>query len=350
MNTKLNLKALSEERIYNFIKDLALPDYRGSQILHWIYKKYASSIEEITEFSKNLRKKLSELAYISNLKCIKRLYSVDGTEKYLFSLEDSQIIESVLIPDTSRLTLCISSQVGCSMKCYFCRTGKSGFIRNLKAYEIVDQIIAVNKIINPKEITNIVFMGMGEPLANFKEVVEALWRIVKFIGISKKRITLSTVGIVPLVLLLPKKAPDIKLAISLNATTNETRSRLMPINKRYPIESIITACREYPLKNRDKITFEYIMIDGVNDSKEDAFRLIKMLKGIRCKVNLIPLNPFEGLDLKCSPYDKILEFQRLLLKNGIRAFIRKSKGQDIFAACGQLRAENLTNILTETTN
>ncbi len=338
MSTMLNLKALSEEGLRKFIADLDLPNYRGTQLLHWIYRKYASSIEEVTEFSKNLRKRLSRIAYISNLKCIQRLHSVDGTEKYIFSLEDGQIIESVLIPDVGRLTLCISSQVGCSMGCHFCCTGKNGFVRNLKAYEIIDQVIAINKMIEPREITNIVLMGMGEPLANFNEVVEALWRIVKFVGISKKRITLSTVGIVPLMLLLPKKAPEIKIAVSLNATTNEIRTKLMPINKRYPIEALLDACRRYPLNLRDKITFEYIMIDGINDSKEDALRLIKILRDIPCKINLIPLNPFEGLDLKSSPYDKILEFQSKLLKSGMRVFIRKSKGQDIFAACGQLKA------------
>jgi len=245
------------------------------------------------------------------------------------------------------------------MGCLFCLTGRCGFIRNLKAYEIVDQIIAVNRIIrdeysNPaippfekggkvkvsdKKITNIVFMGMGESLANFDEVVDALWRIVQLLGISRRRITLSTAGIVPKILLLPEKAPDINLAISLNATTDEIRGEIMPITKRYPISSLINACKKYPLRPGRKITFEYVLIREKNDSREDAYRLLKLLKGIRCKVNLIPLNPYPGSSLERPPDEKVLAFQRVLLQNGVRALIRESRGKDILAACGQLRAK-----------
>jgi 23S rRNA (adenine2503-C2)-methyltransferase len=229
-----------------------------------MYKRHVSEIEDVTEFSKDLRRHLNEIAFISNLKVAEKLRSSDGTEKFLFSLEDGQKIESVLIRDDGRLTLCISSQVGCAMRCLFCLTGRCGLTRNLKAYEIVDQIIAVNRILESeavalfgkgeeggipgKGITNIVFMGMGEPLSNFDEVVEALWRIVGFIGISKRKITLSTAGIVPGILLLPKKAPAINLAISLNATTDEVRNEIMPVNKRYPLKTLIAACRKYPLQ------------------------------------------------------------------------------------------------------
>ncbi|MCJ7482703.1 MAG: 23S rRNA (adenine(2503)-C(2))-methyltransferase RlmN, partial [Thermodesulfovibrionales bacterium] len=213
-----------------------------------------------------------------------------------------------------------------------------GLVRNLKSHEIVDQIIAVNRIINPAKVTNIVLMGMGEPLANFDEVVDALWIIVEFLGISKRKITLSTAGIVPNIFLLPQKAPEINLAISLNATTDEVRNEIMPVNKRYPIKSLIDACKKYPLQPGRRITFEYVMINGKNDSHEDAYRLLKLLSGIRCKVNLIPINPYPGCELKRSPDEKIIAFQKILLKNNLRAFIRESRGQDILAACGQLRA------------
>jgi 23S rRNA (adenine2503-C2)-methyltransferase len=338
MTNKINMKSLSKDELATFIEGRELPPYRAAQLFQRIYKQYVSSIDEITEFSRELRNSLNEVAFISNLALVKRLTSRDGTEKFLFTLEDGNAIESVLIPDEGRLTLCISSQVGCAMGCHFCLTGKAGLIRNLKSYEIVDQITAVNKLIQPERISNIVLMGMGEPLANFDEVVEALWRIVDFIGISRRRITLSTAGIVPKLRLFAEKAPEVNLAISLNATTDEERNELMPINKTYPISSLIEACRKYPLQPTRRITFEYVLIDGKNDSIQDALRLVHLLKGIRCKVNLIPLNIHSESILKRSSDKKILAFQNILLKNRIRALIRGSKGQDILAACGQLRA------------
>ena len=336
--TKLNLKALDKAGISRFVESLGLPRYRADQLIRRLYKKYAVAIDEITEFSKELRNLLRDVAYVSNIELVKQVNSKDKTRKFLFSLEDKQQIESVLIPDEDRFTLCISSQVGCAMGCLFCQTARCGLVRNLKSHEIVDQIIAVNRIINPAKVTNIVLMGMGEPLANFDEVVDALWRIVEFLGISKRKITLSTAGIVPNIFLLPQKAPEINLAISLNATTDEVRNEIMPVNKRYPIKSLIDACKKYPLQPGRRITFEYVMINGKNDSHEDAYRLVKLLSGIRCKVNLIPINPYPGCELKRSPDEKIIAFQKILLKNNLRAFIRESRGQDILAACGQLRA------------
>jgi 23S rRNA (adenine2503-C2)-methyltransferase len=334
----VDLKSLSQKEIYSFIKNQGLPNYRADQLIHWIYARYASGIDEITEFSRDLRSRLNEIAYISNLKIIQRLKSSDGTEKFLFALQDDQTIESVLIPDSDRLTLCVSSQVGCALGCLFCLTGKGGFIRNLKSHEIVDQIIAVNRTIQNNKITNIVFMGMGEPLMNFDNVVEALRRIVDLIGISKRKITLSTAGIVSKMLLLPRKAPEVNLAVSLNAATDEVRNKIMPVNKRYPLAALIEACRRYPLKPGRRITFEYVMIDGLNDSLDDAKRLITLLKGLRCKLNLIPLNPHEGDSLKRSSQEKVLAFQKMLFHHNRRAMIRESRGQDILAACGQLRA------------
>lgn len=338
MKKKINLKSLSQYELESFVLDTGLPRYRADQLIQWIYKRQVSDIDTITVFSKNLRDALKERCYMSSLHCQKTLRSSDGTEKFLFSLEDGSTIESVLIPDKDRLTLCISSQVGCSLGCRFCQTGRLGLVRNLNAHEIVDQIPAAQKIAgNQKKITNIVFMGMGEPLLNFDEVVKSLGRIVSFIGISARRITLSTAGIVPKISLLSRKAPPVNLAISLNATTDEVRSSLMPVNDRYPIQSLISACRKFPLLPRRRITFEYVLVGEVNDSPEDAGRLVKLLRGLRCKVNLIPVNPYPGSDLKSPPEAAIDSFQNILIKNNITALIRKSMGQDIQAACGQLR-------------
>lgn len=348
MHTTTNLKALTPQQMASFVHDAGLPLFRARQLLHWIYEKYAQSIDDITEFSQALRKRLSEQSSISNLILLKRQTSGDGTEKFLFALEDGESIESVLIPDKDRSTLCISSQVGCGMGCLFCLTGTLGFKRNLKAYEIVDQCIAVSRIIAPRKFTNIVFMGMGEPLSNFDEVVGSLWRMTDLMKISKRRITLSTAGIVPKILelggvgrtmLTPRaRAPRVNLAISLNATTDKARDMLMPINNTYPLKSLIDACRRFPLEPRRRITFEYVMLNGINDSTADAKRLMTLLKGIPSKVNLIPFNPYHGCGFRRPSDETVHTFQKILLDAHITALIRKSKGQDILAACGQLKA------------
>jgi 23S rRNA (adenine2503-C2)-methyltransferase len=342
-NDKVNLKAFSERELMEFIQGVGLPPFRARQLIHWIYRRYAATIEEITEFSGPLRKKLSERAYISSLGLVGSQKSRDGTTKYLFRLEDGEMIESVLIPDRDRLTLCISSQVGCAMGCKFCLTGRVGLKRNLRAFEIVDQIIYVSRLILPERLTNIVFMGMGEPLANFDEVVESLWRITRLMGISKRRITLSTSGIVPALLELPVRAPSVNIAISLNATSDIIRDEIMPVNRVYPLRMLLDACRSYPLEPRRRITFEYILLDGVNDSIDDARRLISLLKGIRCKINLIPFNAYEGAEFRSPSDKKVMAFQKMLIDGGLTALIRKSKGQDIRAACGQLRAGYITD-------
>ena len=339
---KTNLKALSKQEMETHLREYGLSAYRARQLIHWIYERQVRSIEEITEFSKELRERLSERAYLSNLALLARQTSGDGTEKFLFGLEDGESIESVLIPDEDRLTLCISSQVGCALCCRFCLTGTLGLRRNLKAFEIVDQIISVSRMIKTQhpsgKITNIVFMGMGEPLANFDEVVEALWRITGFMKISPRRITLSTAGIVPKIMELPRKAPPVNLAVSLNAATDRVRDSLMPVNKTYPLRELMDACRRFPLQPRRRITFEYVLLKGVNDGLEDARRLVALLKGIPSKVNLIPFNPSEGSEFQRPDEERVLEFQKILLKGNVTALIRKSKGQDILAACGQLKA------------
>ena len=337
--SKINLKALSKQELEAFVLNSGMPAFRTKQLLHWIYEKHARSIQGITEFSKDLRDKLSQIAYISNLELLERPVSKDGTEKFLFGLEDRESIESVLIPDEDRLTLCISSQSGCAMGCRFCLTGRTGLKRNLKAHEIADQIISVDRLIAPRKITNIVLMGMGEPLANFENVVEALWRMTGLMKISTKKITLSTSGIAPKIRELAEKAPMVNLAISLNATTDAVRDYVMPVNKTYPIATLLEACRAFPLATRRRIYFEYVLLQGINDTPDDAQRLIKLLKGIPSKVNLIPFNAFEGAEFERPDGSRVLAFQEILVNAQMTAFIRKSKGQDILAACGQLKAK-----------
>ncbi|MGC2061488.1 MAG: 23S rRNA (adenine(2503)-C(2))-methyltransferase RlmN [Thermodesulfovibrionales bacterium] len=348
MTGRVNLKALSKDDTFLFIRERGLPRYRAEQLLNWIYRRYATDIRQITEYSLELRNELGSVAYISSLDLVKRLVSNDGTEKFLFRLEDDETIESVLIPEEERLTLCISSQVGCAMGCKFCLTGSMGLVRNLDAGEIVDQVISVNRMLGSsgmsgkpesgRKVSNIVLMGMGEPLANFDHVVDALWRITEFIGISKRRITLSTAGLVPKIPLLPEKAPDVNLAISLNATTDHVRNEIMPVNKKYPIRALLDACRKYPLGPRRMITFEYVLLGNLNDSPADARRLAGLVQGIRCKINLIPYNPHAAAGLERPSEKRLLAFQKVLVDNNLTALIRESRGQDILAACGQLKA------------
>ena len=335
---KIDLKSLSKDDVESFIKDAGLPSFRSRQILHWIYERYAQSLEEMTELSKKLREELAERAYISNLTLLNRLTSHDGTEKFLFGLEDGETIESVLIPDEERLTLCISSQVGCAMGCVFCLTGKSGLKRNLGPHEIIDQVISVTRMILPRRITNIVLMGMGEPLANFDNVVEALRRMTGVMVISPRRITLSTAGIVPRIAELGQLGLKVNLAISLNATTDSVRDVIMPINKTYPIKAVLDTCRKLPLQQTRKITFEYVMLKDINDSTADAKRLVRLLHGLQSKINLIPFNPYSDCEYERPDDIAVLRFQEIMAKAEVTVIIRKSKGWDILAACGQLKA------------
>ncbi|MCS7215736.1 MAG: 23S rRNA (adenine(2503)-C(2))-methyltransferase RlmN, partial [Thermodesulfovibrio sp.] len=309
-----NLKAFNTKQIEEIILNESLPFYRSKQLVHWIYKKHAESINDVTEWSKILRKKFSEKYYIGKINLVEKRISVDGTIKFLWELEDGEKVESVLISDKDRLTLCVSSQVGCPLKCKFCLTGKIGFKRNLEAWEIVDQYIQASKIMQRenKKITNIVFMGMGEPLLNFENVVEALWRFKNLILLSSRRITVSTVGIIPAIKKLPYRVPTIKLAISLNATDNKNRNYLMPINKKYPLNELIKTLKKYPLKPGQRITFEYVLIRGINCSEKDAHRLSEIVEGIPSKINLIPFNPWEGCEFERPDEKDILNFQNIL--------------------------------------
>ena len=336
---KINLKALTRDEIEAYMKAEGLPQFRARQLIHWIYERLARSIEGITEFSRELRDELSEKAHISNLDLIERQTSEDGTEKHLFGLEDGETIESVLISEEDRFTLCISTQVGCALGCSFCLTGRLGLKRSLMPHEIVDQVIAVNRLLQPARVTNIVMMGMGEPLANTEAVIEALWRMTKLLQIPPRRITVSTAGIVPGIKLLGEKAPAVNLAISLNATTDSVRDAVMPVNKTYPIRKLIEACKAFPLQARRSIMFEYVLLNGVNDTPEDAKRLRRLLQGIPAKINLIPFNPSGESGFSRPDEGRVLAFQKILMDADILTMVRKSKGQDILAACGQLKAK-----------
>jgi 23S rRNA (adenine2503-C2)-methyltransferase len=339
---KINIKSLSREELLAHIVDQGLKKFRVDQVLRWIYTHHARSFNDMTNIAKQERTKLASYFYISCPKIIKSQTSHDGTKKYLFELEDGHTVESVLIPGEDRQTLCISSQVGCRQACRFCLTGSGGFTRDLKAYEIVDQVLEISRILKHEEtrgITNIVLMGMGEPLANFDEVVKAVKLITSGtgLGFSPRRVTVSTDGLVPEIEKLGHSGLKVNLAVSLNATTDEVRNRIMPVNKRYPIKELLAACKRFPLEPRRRITIEYVMLRGVNDSLDDAQRLIKLLRGIKCKLNLIPFNPFSGSEFKRSDDATVRRFQQILLEAHYTAPIRESRGRDISAACGQLR-------------
>jgi 23S rRNA (adenine2503-C2)-methyltransferase len=338
---KIDLKGIDIHETVEFIEGLGLERYRAIQIRQWLFKKLTVSFDEMTNLSKPVREKLKAHSNINNLVKIKSQISRDTTEKYLFRLWDGLHVESVLIPERDHFTLCVSSQAGCAMGCRFCLTARLGFKRNLSPAEIVEQVIQVKMSMNnPNRLTNIVFMGMGEPLANYSSVLKAIGNLVSEDGMnfSHRKITLSTSGLVPRIRTLGKDT-TVNLAVSLNAADDETRDYLMPINRKYPLGSLIAACKEFPLPNRRMITFEYVLIDGINDHEDDALKLVRLLHGIRAKINLISMNPAPGINMVGSSEKAILRFQDILIKNHFTAIVRKSKGQDISAACGQLSGE-----------
>ena len=337
---QVDLKDLPRREMEDFFRSLGEAPFRGRQVMRWIYHRGETSFEGMTDIKKGLREKLKEVASLSELHPVAQVEASDGTQKFLFPLGDGHGIESVLIPDGERLTLCLSTQVGCGMGCRFCLTARGGLARDLTTAEIVEQILAVRKIIGPsKRITNIVFMGMGEPLANYRNVVRAI-SIMKDdlgLGFSRRRITLSTVGLLPEIRRLFDEGVPCRLAISLNAADQKTRSYLMPISRRYPLEDLLRLCRGLPLPRGERITFEYVLLEGVNDRPLDAHRLAEILQGIRCKINLIPYNEAPGLPFRRPAPERVSAFQEVLLRAGYTAIIRESRGGEIGAACGQLR-------------
>ena len=333
---KTDLKSLTQLRMEEFLAELGKEKYRTRQILRWIYQRQVHDFAQMTDLSKAFRLQLAEKSYVSFWEPQTVEHSADGTEKYLFRLDDGETVEAVRIPmEDDRATLCVSTQAGCAMGCEFCMTGTFGLTRNLRVEEIVNQVCAA---LQRGPVNNIVMMGMGEPLHNLENVISALQILYldDGLGFGTRRVTLSTCGLVPEIRELAKRI-KVNLAVSLNATTDDLRSRLMPVNRRYPLAELLSACREFADRTRQRVTFEYILIGGLNDSLQDARRLVKLLHGIRCKVNLIPFNPHEGSDLKSPEDATVKEFQSYLLQRDIVATLRASKGQDIAAACGQLK-------------
>ena len=334
---KVDIKNLSLEELESFLHGLGKEKYRARQIFKWIYQKNIIDFDQMTNLSKDFRNDLSTRAYVSALKPEIEESSSDGTRKYLFRLEDNACVESVLIPDEDRNTLCVSSQVGCAMGCGFCLTGSFSLERDLTCAEIVNQVCAVK---NTHEIRNIVFMGMGEPLSNLENVVKAIKILISPDGLqfSNRRVTVSTSGLLPEMEQLGNLV-TVNLAVSLNATTDEQRDRLMPINRKYPLRELLAACGKFPLPSRRMITFEYVLIGGINDSLDDAKRFVKLIHGIPSKVNLIPFNEFEGCSYKSPDQSAIDRFHKYLLDKNITVITRTSRGGDISAACGQLKGK-----------
>ena len=341
-----DLKGMLLPELQVFAQSIGEPKFRGAQLASWMFEKGVTSFDDMTNLSKQNRDQLNGVARITKIRLVKQARSRRSpTIKYLFALDDDHTIETVLIGSSRRNTLCISSQVGCAIDCRFCASGLAGLTRNLTAAEIVDQIIQVRDLAGPnRSFNNIVLMGMGEPLANYGNVLRAI-RIINApwgLGISARRITISTSGIAPRIRKLAEEGLQFELSISLHAADDETRASIMPINKRYPLDVLIDACRHYVEKTNRLITFEYILLAGVNDRFEDARRLSSLLRNIKGKVNLIPYNPVEGLPFETPNPGRQQTFHEALQAGGVAATIRRERGRDIDAACGQLRLKEIT--------
>jgi 23S rRNA (adenine2503-C2)-methyltransferase len=339
---KQNIRSFDKPALLDWLAAHGEKPFRADQILKWLYVRLADDFGQMTDLSKPFRAKLADHFAIERLAVAQESTSTDGTRKFLFRLDDGQTIESVLIPERNHLTLCISTQVGCAQGCRFCLTGQSGLVRNLTSSEIVGQVWEIRKQLPaPEQLTNLVFMGMGEPLANYRAVVQAITVLtdsdwgMKF---ATRRVTVSTSGVVPHIVDLGRDT-RINLAVSLNAVDDEGRNALMPINRKYPIDQLLAACRDFPLPRDRKITFEYILFKGLNDSLSHAARLARLLRPMRCKINLIPFNPFPGCAFERPDQAGIDAFQDYMTDHHFTSIVRYSKGQDILAACGQLRAE-----------
>jgi 23S rRNA (adenine2503-C2)-methyltransferase len=337
-----DLAELEPPELEALLEAHSIERFRARQIYRWIHRRGESDFERMTDLSRGLRAQLAEHFSVGTPRIVDDERSVDGTRKLVLELADGRRIESVFIPDTPSMTFCISTQVGCAMSCGFCLTGKMGLVRNLTAGEIAGQVRVLAAATGLLEFPfNIVLMGMGEPLHNYESTMKALRMLHSEHGlaVSPRRVTLSTVGIVPGLERLAREPLMPNLAISLHATTDEQRTALVPPNRKYPLAQILEACRRFPLKKRSRITFEYVMLEGVNDTPEDARRLVRLLSGIRAKVNLIPLNPAAGIPFERPSDARVDRFAQILADRHITVSVRKSRGRDIRAACGQLIVE-----------
>jgi len=342
-NSKTNLLGLTRAGLETFVIGMGEKPFRARQLFKWIYRRAAGDFEAMTDLGRDFRRRLAEIAEIRTPEVVTEQVSADGTRKWLLRLESGQAIEMVFIPEPGRGTLCISSQVGCAMDCTFCSTGQQGFNRNLETAEIVGQVWLANRELGyspdgDRVITNVVFMGMGEPLANYRNVVPAAEVMMDDLGLdlSRRRVTVSTSGLVPQMIRIADET-NVALAVSLHAPNDELRSQIVPINRKHPIAELLAACWHYVEKqNARGVTFEYVMLDGVNDRPEHARQLVALLRGHPAKVNLIPFNPFPGTLYRRSTAEAVERFRDLLLKGGVIATIRRTRGDDIDAACGQL--------------
>ena len=349
-NKEVSLVGLTREEIKDSLIKFDIPDQqinmRVNQVWGWIYNKGVSSIDEMTTLSLGLREELKKHHNLNRPVISDEQTSEDGTKKWLLKFNDGSEIETVFIPDDERGTLCVSSQVGCTLNCTFCHTGTQRLVRNLSSQEIISQVVVAKDSLEewceePRKITNIVMMGMGEPLYNFEGVRDGILTMSDDAGlsISKRKITLSTSGIVPKIKMAGDEIGSM-LAISLHATNNDLRDEIVPINKKYPIEELLEACRNYPgLSNSKRITFEYVMLKGVNDSEAEARDLVKLISGIPAKINLIPFNSWPGSSYECSDWDQIEKFGDIVNRGGYASPVRMPRGEDISAACGQLKSD-----------
>ncbi len=337
---KPQLLGLDRQSLERLLTGWGESPFRAKQILQWIHGRQITDFAEMSNISKALRARLSEETQYAEPEILADQLAADGTRKWLLGLPDGNAIETVFIPEEDRGTLCVSSQVGCSLACSFCATGAQGLNRNLDTHEIIAQIRTARQMQGLDAITNIVFMGMGEPLLNLRQVLPALdlLRDDFAYGYGPKRITVSTAGVVPGLDRLGAESP-VNLAISLHASRDEVRDVLVPVNRHYPLAELLDACRRYPLLPRRRITFEYVMLDGVNDSDADARALLRILSGIPAMVNLIPFNSFPGSDYQRSPQKRIDAFRDIILRGDIMTVTRRPRGDDIAAACGQLAGQ-----------
>lgn len=341
--SRINLLDFDQAGLRAFFESIGEPPFRAQQLLKWIYHQQVTDFSKMTNLSKALRARLADMAEIAPPKVIREQLSADGTVKWLMGFGGANAIETVFIPEPNRGTLCISSQVGCALNCSFCSTGAQGFNRNLTTGEIIGQVWQAARALGHerngrRRITNVVFMGMGEPLVNFEAVAPALWLLRDDLGfgLAAKRVTVSTAGMVPGIDRL-RKTIDVALAVSLHAPEDELREQLVPLNRKYPIAELMAACQRYVAdRHKRSVTFEYTLIDGVNDHPEHARKLVKLLRRVPSKLNLIPFNPFPGTAYRCSSPERISAFQQIVMDGGLIATVRKTRGDDIDAACGQL--------------
>ena len=338
--SRVNLLGLLPSELEGLAVELGASRYRGRQLATWMYRKAVTDVDAMSDLPSEFRARLAGHAEIALPEVERTTPSLDGSRKLVFLLRDGGRISAVLMPDEDRLTLCLSTQVGCGYGCAFCLTGTMGLERNLDASEIVAQLLIANALSPERRVTHMVFMGMGEPLANYAALVKAIRIFIDpklGLGYSPRRITVSTVGLVPAIERLGREDLKVNLAISLHGATDEVRGRLMPINRSWDVATLMAAVRKYPLAPRQSVFFEYVLLDGVNDSEADARALVRLLRGVRAKVNLIPFNDWATSSFRRPPLPRILAFQKVLMASGVTTTVRWSKGEDIGAACGQLR-------------